>query len=110
MLHKCANPTCSKRFLRLSQGKLFRIEIDDWHASSPNQALTGRRPKLSRRVEHYWLCEECSHLLTLTFEKGIGVITVPLLGIKRKSMPDLHVAETNSRLEAVPVAGIPGEQ
>jgi len=29
-------------------------------------------------MERYWLCDNCSSLLTLTFERGRGMITVPI--------------------------------
>ena len=77
MLHKCANPACSNPFRRLSQGKLFQVETDDFEASSSRQSTPQRRMRTARR-EHYWLCDQCSSLLTLTFEEGRGMITVPL--------------------------------
>ena len=29
-------------------------------------------------MERFWLCDGCSSLLTLTFERGRGMVTVPL--------------------------------
>jgi hypothetical protein len=31
-----------------------------------------------RRIEHYWMCDECSGFLSLAFDKSRGVITMPL--------------------------------
>ena len=81
MLHKCANPACSNPFRRLSDGKLFQIE-KPVPADSPRG---GRSSRLTRRVEHYWLCDDCSALLTLAFERGRGLITVPLQQVARVS-------------------------
>ncbi len=35
--------------------------------------------KTSRRIEFFWLCDECKTELTLIFREGIGVTTVPLV-------------------------------
>jgi len=29
------------------------------------------------RVEYYWLCDQCAFALTLSYEKGRGVVAVP---------------------------------
>jgi hypothetical protein len=75
MLHKCANPACSNPFRYLSQGKLYKVETDLF-APSPNSSRT-RNPKPSRKVEYYWLCDECSSFLTLAFDRARGMVTVP---------------------------------
>ena len=73
MLHKCANPACPSVFRSLSRGKLFLLETDRAMAAVPNPSPTSRRERLARRVERYWLCDCCSSLLTLTFERGRGM-------------------------------------
>jgi hypothetical protein len=78
MLHKCANPACSNVFRRLSEGKLFQVETDNLAPANSGRYSPARNPRLSRRVEHYWLCNQCSSFLTLTFERDQGMITVPL--------------------------------
>jgi hypothetical protein len=78
MLHKCANPACSNVFRRLSEGKLFQVETEYLEPPSPGKSGPARNPRSARRVEHYWLCNECSSFLTLTFDRGQGMITVPL--------------------------------
>jgi hypothetical protein len=78
MLHKCANPACSNIFRRLSEGKLFQVETEYVDPSSAGKSGATRNPRGTRKVEHYWLCNECSSFLTLTFERGQGMITVPL--------------------------------
>ncbi len=72
MLKKCANPLCPNAFRVLSQGKLFQMEVDDF------VACANRKNRSPRRVERYWLCDRCCSSLTLIFEKGRGMVTVPL--------------------------------
>jgi hypothetical protein len=80
MLRKCANPACPNLFRHLSQGRI-------------------RSP---RRVEHYWLCDECSSLLTLTFEKGRGMITVPIPARMRNTIP-MHFGRVRPAIEQMRV-------
>jgi hypothetical protein len=54
MLAKCANPSCSASFRRLHEGRLFGLETDPALDSSK-----------ARRVEHFWLCQPCSSVMTL---------------------------------------------
>lgn len=75
MLHKCANVACSVPFRRLSEGKLFQAET----------ALSGSHPlqrsgtaRKARKIEHFWLCNDCCTHLTLVFEKNHGVVAVPI--------------------------------
>ena len=74
MLHKCANPDCENTFRQLNQGKLFLVETGPALASNARNW----RSKLSRQVEHFWLCDRCAQLFTLSFEKGRGIMIVPL--------------------------------
>jgi hypothetical protein len=78
MLHKCANPMCPRPFRSLNHGKLFLIEIDHPAAFPHDGATTLRKERSPRRIERYWLCDDCSSLLTLTFQRGRGIVTVPL--------------------------------
>jgi hypothetical protein len=78
MLHKCANPACAVRFRYLGRGKLFQIESEYLAAPAPGPSASGRRVRGLRRVERYWLCDECACSLTLTFDQSSGVVTVPL--------------------------------
>jgi hypothetical protein len=93
VLHKCANPTCSNLFRRLSQGKLFQVEAEYLPGSS-QPAQFARKSRPLRKVEYYWLCDQCSSFLTLTFEKGRGMITVPLLFTGRKPAATVHLDGT----------------
>lgn len=77
LLHKCANPDCPSVFRRLSQGKLFVIETDNSTAAC-GITSANRRARSVRRLERYWLCDCCSSLLTVSVERGRGVVTVPI--------------------------------
>ena len=92
VLHKCANPACSNRFRRLNLGKLF-VEKAFLPVSVSRCLTTKRRTRSPRRTEHYWLCDPCSLLLTLTFEKGSGMIAVPLPAAIRKVAADSCLIE-----------------
>jgi len=59
---KCANPACAAAFHWLEGGKFFRFRPDN--DSSP----------AAHDVQHYWLCEHCSHVLTLVYEEKHGVV------------------------------------
>jgi hypothetical protein len=74
MLSKCANPACSNRFRYFHEGKLFRMAVAD---ENDYDSPAGMK-KSSGRVEFFWLCDDCKTELTLTFQAGMGVTTVPL--------------------------------
>ncbi len=80
MVSKCANPNCSAAFLYLSQGKLFRW---DTSAAASGKGWSfgadGQMQSPTRRIEFFWLCEECAATMTLVFKKGAGVVPTPLL-------------------------------
>jgi len=75
MLHKCANPNCTKPFRKLSEGKLFLVETDAAKDRDNNSSWDGGS---GRHLEYFWLCAECSHGMTLRYEKDRGVVAVPL--------------------------------
>jgi len=82
MLHKCANPTCANPFRKLSEGKLFLVETETY---SPSKSTLRRWDEgVQHRIEHFWLCTQCASVLTLAFEKGKGLKTVPLAEPIRK--------------------------
>lgn len=76
VLAKCANPTCSAPFRRLTEGKLFQVETQ----YPANDERIPRKNRLTHHVEHFWLCAECARLVTLAFHEERGLITVPLAG------------------------------
>ena len=75
MVSKCANPACAASFRYFHNGQLFRLET---HSASEQIDDNGMK-KSMRRLEFYWLCDECARKMTLTFERGVGVSTRPKL-------------------------------
>ncbi len=72
MVSKCANPECAAPFRYFHVGKLYRLETEagvDRRRSLGND----EEKKNLRRIEFYWLCENCASRMTLVFEKGVGV-------------------------------------
>lgn len=80
MLHECANPACRKPFRKLSDGRLFAVETD-----SMNGAKARKEDRHGRRIEHFWLCSDCAATLTLTYVRGRGIVSVPLVRTATKS-------------------------
>jgi hypothetical protein len=71
MLSKCANPSCSKAFQYLRDGRLFQMETGLGGPASVEK-------KRAHKIEYFWLCSTCCGDLTLTYLPGKGVVTVPL--------------------------------
>jgi hypothetical protein len=69
---KCANPCCTTAFRWLAGGKFFRFRPERVAAHSEDKGA----PSLLgfSGVEHFWLCDRCSHIFTLGFEENEGVI------------------------------------
>jgi hypothetical protein len=93
VLHKCANPNCTNPFRRLSQGKLFLVDTQPVEESATRRARWKNRP--AQRAEYYWLCDQCAFALTLSYEKGRGVVAVPRPELaKQKPAAAVLVVET----------------
>jgi hypothetical protein len=69
---KCANPACATAFRWLAGGKFFRFRPEAVASHSEGKGS----PSLLgiSGVEHFWLCDRCSHIFTLAFEENQGVI------------------------------------
>jgi hypothetical protein len=69
---KCANPACPTAFRWLAGGKFFRFRPESVASHSENKSA----PSLLgiSGVEHFWLCDRCSHIFTLAFEENQGVV------------------------------------
>jgi len=93
MLHKCANPNCASPFRRLEEGKLFQVELEPSSDLLATRSGHSPRSRASRHVERFWLCDKCCSLLTLSFERGRGVVAVPLRKAERKSATALNLRE-----------------
>jgi hypothetical protein len=79
MLSKCTNPGCFAQFHYFHQGKLFRWETAG--AARDNNPSFGADPEIkapARRIEYFWLCEDCAASMTLAFDRKVGVVVHPL--------------------------------
>ena len=79
MLSHCANEQCHKPFLRLREGKLFLVETE--RLTKPGESSVPpfvRAKQHPRRVEHYWLCNDCAAEWTLIYDRDHGVALAPL--------------------------------
>jgi hypothetical protein len=74
MLSKCANPGCSAAFFYLHQGKLFRCETGSQTQDSSDAEIK----KSARRIEFFWLCENCAASMTVSFKDGEGLTVQPM--------------------------------
>jgi hypothetical protein len=83
MLHKCANPDCVNSFRKLTQGKLFLVETG--RANGAAETVDWKHSQ--RKIEYFWLCDQCAPRLTLTYERGRGVVTIPLVEAQVKKPP-----------------------
>lgn len=77
MVSKCANPECAATFRYFHVGKLFRLETETGHDRRRSMGDDDEVHKPLRRIEFYWLCEDCAQRMTIIFEKGEGVIARP---------------------------------
>jgi hypothetical protein len=95
MLYKCANEACSTPFRKLREGKRFQVETELFAGHAP---ASSRRGRAGRRVEHFWLCDECSPYVTLTFDQKHGMIPVPLSnGTGQKTVTVLPMDELSDK-------------
>jgi hypothetical protein len=77
MVSKCANPECSALFLYFHQGKLFRLETEGREDRRRHLGDETGVSKPLRRIEFYWLCEDCAERMTIAFDKVSGVSVRP---------------------------------
>jgi hypothetical protein len=80
---KCANPACATAFHWLGGGKFFRFRAEPGAEKTDNAGTHG--------VKHFWLCERCSHIFTLAYAGGTGVVLELLF-------PELPPAEVRKEL------------
>jgi hypothetical protein len=88
---KCANPSCAAAFEWLAGGRLFRFTDDSRHPAPANGNDAG--VSSSHPIGHFWLCERCSNVYTLRYERGRGVVIAPL-------WPELPAPKNDMRLPA----------
>jgi len=88
MVAKCANPTCSARFLYLHEGELFAVEFN---SDSPGRVRFADPEYIghSHSCEYFWLCSSCCSTMTVQFDRDHGIILVP----KRKMSSTVSVTK-----------------
>ena len=59
MVTTCANPPCGARLRYLSEGRLFRLDVE------------------YGKHEYFWLCADCASKVVLTVKAGHGVVVMP---------------------------------
>ncbi len=69
---KCANPACPTAFHWLQGGRFFRFSTAKNEECSTEHAHDAECK--NHCVKHYWLCEKCAGVFTLTHEEGEGVM------------------------------------
>ena len=67
MIGKCANPACTVVFRFFRGGKLFQVD----------PRVRGRS-KVSRHVEHFWLCEKCAPVMDIVVDRSGNTRLQPL--------------------------------
>jgi hypothetical protein len=99
MLSKCANSACSAKFRYLGEGKVFVVG----HRSSTytRQCDAGSEfEQIRREFRCFWLCSECSQLLTLQASGEGGVRLAPSNNVLQAKAPseDLVIGSGASRV------------
>ncbi|HTM36692.1 MAG TPA: hypothetical protein VL156_08085 [Terriglobales bacterium] len=77
MVSKCANPECTTPFLYFHRGRLFRVETEGRQERRRNMGGEAGAGKPLRRIEFYWLCQDCAEKMTLTFDRATGISVRP---------------------------------
>jgi len=77
MVSKCANPECNVPLQYLRDGKVFRIEVQELSPEGSEPFITMAPKKPMKRVEHFWLCGECSKTMSVSFDGQQHVMITP---------------------------------
>lgn len=90
MVSNCANPRCAKPLHYLREGRVFVFDVQD-------RSVNTAGGKKGHRLEHYWLCGNCSLQFLVEYTRENGVRLVP-----RRTASTYVVQETSER-SSVPV-------
>jgi hypothetical protein len=73
MVNHCANPECSKPLHYLREGRIFVFDV-------PDPLAPPKAGKIVHRMEHFWLCGNCSEAFTLAqgTERNVHIMPKPL--------------------------------
>ena len=70
-MSRCFNPDCLKLLNFLHEGQIYIFDV-----SQTGDAVRGGQG-IGPRLEHSWLCRECSELFALEYIRSVGVRLVP---------------------------------
>ncbi len=85
MLAKCGNPECNRRFMRLSEGKLFWQE-------APHDANSNGQNGMLQMV---WFCDECSKDMPEVRHSGDSEFSpVFRKEVKPRSLAQIHATHS----------------
>ena len=57
MVNHCANPQCCKPLHYLREGRVYVFDV--------THQVAGSTERVARRMEHFWLCGDCSDAFLL---------------------------------------------
>lgn len=78
MVSNCANPQCGKPLHYLRDGRIFVFDVPS--------GVEGPNGKRARRLEHYWLCGECSQTMVMQQSAdGIRAVARPQSRFRREA-------------------------
>jgi hypothetical protein len=78
MVNHCANPECCKPLHYLREGRIFVFDV-------PDPLAPTRNGKVVRRMEHFWLCGDCSDAYTL--EQNEKIVSISPKPIRHRHAP-----------------------
>jgi len=79
MVNNCANPKCGKPLHYLREGQIFVFDV-------PSGSVDAKG-KRTRRLEHFWLCGECSQTMMMRQStEGIYAVVRPRSQYHREMM------------------------
>ena len=64
----------------MTEGKLFLVQMP---LPDGSRNAVGQKKCALRKIEHYWMCDNCAGQLTIVFDASLGMLTVPLPGTRK---------------------------
>ena len=71
MFKKCANPFCNKAYDQQGHGKAFVVQF-------PRRTFD-HIPRRAEGREAFWLCEECSQIMSLAVRREFDSVSVRII-------------------------------
>jgi hypothetical protein len=98
MLSHCANSQCARPFLRLGEGRLFQVETGSLEVGDLTAPVSAHLRHPPRRVERFWLCDQCAQVWTLVHDQNQGIVLaalpMPLAGVRPTPKGQEHRRQT----------------